>query len=368
MGTTIRAAATALLAGVAWAAVGISPGLTDPPADEPIKDRAGFIPHRKHEPLKGTAVGILLYDAQPVLHSEGRSGPADQLCFSAGGNSYRWVYVPVTEKPRISNLRVPVGDKENAQFVVFPALDMASPRNVAPWGITSHYTLVEVEVNNGLGSPKNDSFVATKMKVVEGSREYPLRTADVIKELKGRYAAHVKEQGQAIEKALAEAQKKAIQGRKATGPREQAELMYVTWLPQTERLRVHFRTKITDGLYSYVEFGGPRLPPRPPPLPNNGQLLNPQAPPPPSPQVPGGQASKDQPPPPPPPRKRRIKTGISFGTEFGMAYEVDKTGKLVRTQTLPIESFEHRLPPPPQILPPGRPNPLPAPPPPVIGR
>jgi hypothetical protein len=182
MGTTIRAAATALLAGVAWAAVGIPPGLTDPPADEPIKDRAGFIPHRKHEPLKGTAVGILLYDAQPVLHSEGRSGPADQLCFSTGGNSYRWVYVPATEKPRITNLRVPVGDKENAQFVVFPALDMASPRNVAPWGITSHYTLVEVEVNNGLGSPKNDSFVATKMKSlgvkdIQGSSANPAISA-----------------------------------------------------------------------------------------------------------------------------------------------------------------------------------------------
>jgi hypothetical protein len=363
MDTMIRAAVTALLAGVAWAAVGVAPGLTDPPADEPIKDRAGFIPLRKTESLKGTAVGVLVYDAQPVLSSEGRSGPGDQLCFSANGNSYRWVYVPVTEKPRISNLRVPVGDKENAQFVVFPALDMASPRTVAPWGVTSHYTLVEVEVNNGLGSPKNDSFVATKMKVLEGTNEYPLRTADVIKALKERYAAHVKGQGKATDSALTEAQKKALKDGKATGPREQAELMYVTWLPQAERLRVHFRTKITDGQYTYIEIPDRRLPPPPLKLPDNGKLLNDQVPPPPPPPPPG-QVGKVQPP--PPPLKRRFKTGVSFGIEFGMAYEVDKAGKLVRTQGLPIESFEHRLPPLPGILPPGRPNPLPAPPPPVI--
>jgi hypothetical protein len=293
MGTTIRAAATALLAGVAWAAVGISPGLTDPPADKPIKDRAGFIPHRKHEPLKGTAVGILLYDAQPVLHSEGRSGPADQLCFSTGGNSYRWVYVPATEKARITNLRVPVGDKENAQFVVFPALDMASPRNVAPWGITSHYTLVEVEVNNGSGSPKNDSFVATKMKVLEGTKEYPLRTADIIKQLKGRYDALVKEQGNALKSAMAEAKKRAIKDGQATGPRQQFEFMYVTWMPQTKRLRVHFQTKISDGQYKYFEEGHGRM-------------------------------------------RRPAMSGISFGVECGMTYEADKEGKVVHVDSFYI--------------------------------
>ena len=66
MRTAFSAAAFALLA-AAGAGLGQA-GLT---ADEPIKDRAGFIPGRKHEPLKGTAVGILLYDGQPVLSAEG---------------------------------------------------------------------------------------------------------------------------------------------------------------------------------------------------------------------------------------------------------------------------------------------------------
>jgi hypothetical protein len=336
MRTAMRAALVALLAGLAWA----SPGLTDPPADEPVKDRAGFLPSRKQEPLKGTAVGVLVYDGQPVLSTEGRSGPADQLCFSANGNSYRWVYVPTTERPQISNLRVPVGEKENGEFQVYPALDMARPRSVTPWGITEKYTLVEVEVNGGKGSPKGDSFVATKLKALDGSKAYPLRVPEVIKRLKERYAAHVKDLGKTVEAEMAKAQKKAIKDAKATGPREQAELMYVTWMLDTERLVVRFRTKITDGQYTFIEGGGIR--PRGPQLPGAGKLLRKL--------------------PPPPPFPRRFKTGTSFGVEFGMAYEVTKEGKVVRTQSLPIEPFEQRLPPPPRIGPGPRPVPLPPPP------
>jgi hypothetical protein len=336
MRTAFSAAAFALLA-----AAGAGLGQAGPAAEEAIKDRAGFIPARKHEPLKGTAVGVLLYDGQPVLSTEGRSGPADQLCFSANGCSYRWVYVPVAGQAAITNLRVPVGEKANARFEVFPSLDLARPNNVVAWGVTAKYSLVEVEVNNGLGSPRNDSFVATKLKVLDGTKECPIHTGEVIKQLQGRYAAHVKERAKATEAALAEAQKKAIKEAKATGPREQSELMYVTWMAEPARLRVHFRTKITDGQYTFVD-GGPRFPRDPPPLPPKAGGA-----------APGAKAGF---------AVRRFKTGVAFGVEFGTAYEVDREGKLVRTQVLPVETFENRLPPPPQVGPRGGPIPLPPPP------
>src|SRR5262245_25372432 len=85
----------------------------DGPADQ--LDRKDFFPNRKQAAVKGTIVGILLTDGQPVLSTEGRSGPADQLVFSAGGNSYRWVYVPTLENPQITNLQVPVGEKGEVQ-------------------------------------------------------------------------------------------------------------------------------------------------------------------------------------------------------------------------------------------------------------
>jgi hypothetical protein len=325
---TIRAAAAVLLA-VAACTV-----LADPPATEPIKDRTGFIPSRKQEPLKGTVVGILLYDGQPVLSTEGRSGPPDQLCFGHNGNSYRWVYVPTMGKAQISNLRVPVGEKEG-QVQIFPSLDIARPHNVTPWGVTSQYSLVEVEVNSGLGSPKNDSFVATRLKVLDGTSAYPLRTAEVVKQLKARYADYVKEQGKVIETIMSEAQQKALKDGKATGPRETTELMFLTWLPQSESLRAHFRTKISDGQYSYVDGGA--VPP--------GKRL---------PQPPGPGAKIR------PPFPQKFKVGVTFGVEFGMAYEVSKEGKLVQTQSLPPVTFQTQLPPPPRIGP--RPVPLPLPP------
>ncbi len=330
---TIRATTLSLLAAAVCTLLAAN-GLADPPADEPLKDRAGFIPNRKQEPLKGTVVGILLYDGQPVLSTEGRSGPADQLCFAHNGNSYRWVYVPVMGQAQITNLRVPVGEKEG-QVQVFPSLDIARPHNVTPWGVTAHYALVEVEVNSGLGSPKNDSFVATRMKVLDGSPAYPLRTAEVVKQLKVRYAEYVKTQSQGTEASMSEARQKAIKDGKATGPRETSELMFLTWLPETQRLRAHFLTKISDGQYTFVDGGaGPQADPR---------------------RLPPGGPAKIR-----PPFPQKFKTGVTFGVEFGMAYEVSKEGKLVRTQSLAPTTFETRLPPPPRIGP--RPVPLPLPP------
>jgi hypothetical protein len=316
--------------------------LADPPAPQTITDRAGFLPRQKHQALKGKAIGVLVYDAQPVLSTEGRSGPADQLCFGCNGASYRWVYVPVVGNAQISNLKVPVGDKPNAQWQVYPSLDIARPKNVTPWGVTAPYSLVEVEVNNGLGSPVNDSFVATKIKVLDGTKEYPLRTTEVLKQLKDRYAAYKKEQAKAIEAALSEAQQKALKERKPTGPREQEDLMFVTWLPDQERLRVRFRTKVSDGAYSFVG-GGVGPVDRPNPLP------------------PGKVKGIQPPPPPPPPREFKVKVGTTYGVEFGVAYEVGKDGTLVGTAVLPFASFQQELQPPPRI---GPRDPFPLPPPP----
>lgn len=310
----LRKAQAFVLAGTVFAA---SVALADPPLEEPIKNRTAFIPNRKHQPLKGTVIGVLLYDGQPILSAEGRSGPGDQLCFSTAGGSYRWVYVPVNDpRPQISNLKVPVGDK--GDFMVYPSLDIARPKNVTAWNIKGHYTLVEVTVNNGLGSPANDSFVATHLKVLDGTEKYPLKTADVIAELKQKYADHLQEQSKQIDAAVSEAQQKALKDKKPTGPREKSELMYVTWLPENERLVVHFRSKISDGAYTIENRGGIR--PIDPPK-AKGKIKQP----------------------PPPPRDFRVKIGTTFGIEFGMAYEVSKTGKLIRRQPLAIESFQQQV-------------------------
>src|SRR5262249_34338377 len=77
-------------------------------------------------------------------------------------------------------------------------------------------------------------------------------------------------------------------------------------------------------------------------------------PPPPDKKKPGAGGAVQPPPPPPPPRREKVRYGTSFGVEFGMAYEVDKKGEVVRVLKLPAEPFKTEIPPPPRVGPGGR--------------
>jgi hypothetical protein len=321
MSLLLRPAVAVLLAGALTAAVLAVPA-PPPPEESEVKDRAAFIPTRKHQALAGTVVGVLVSDVGAMMGHDGRGGPTDAIGFSTAGNSYRWVYVLAEGNPLIANLNVKVGPKGD-KTVVYPALDMANPATVKRWGITTPYALVEMDVNDSQGAPADESFVGTHMKRLDGTREYPLVVPEVIASLKDRYAAHIKDEQKRIDAALDAQQKAALKDGKATGPRETSELMYVTWLPESKRLRVCFRTTIADGAYQYGNGAG--FDPRDPAPPKLGPKDSPRFPP------PGSGA----------------RFGTTFGVEFGTAYEVAKAGKLVLIETLPIQGFHRELPPPP---------------------
>lgn len=316
-----------------------------------------YFPYRQYRPLAGKEIGVLVGEAQPVIGKEGRSGPPDQLCFSQNGNSYRWVYVPAVNQPTITNLEVPIASKPGAKRF-YVALEMASPTTVAPQGIKSQFTLVEVSVNDGDGSPDTDSFVASKIRILEGSKAYPISVNEEISQLKKVYGKYLDDQDQAIGKAMQMVQKKSIGTGKPNSPRQTDTCMYVTWNTKEETLEVRFRTEITTGLYSYVEGGARREFPLPLP-PIKGGVPG-KAPP------PGINPKNEQPvlfpPPPPPPFK--VKVGTTFGLVLGKAYIISKTGEMVQSRELPIATFSVELPVPPGI---GR-NPLPRPMPVLPGR
>jgi hypothetical protein len=301
-----------------------------------IKKRDGFIPYRRYQSMPGKVVGVLVSDVRAMMAQEGRGGPADAFGFSSGGGSYRWVYTPVTEKPLITNFQVKAGEKGD-KTQTYPSLSLANPQTVKQWNVPGGNVLVEVEVNGGAGAPADEGFVATNMKVLDSSKEFPLKVASVLDDLKKRYQTWKTKHQKELDGALSDSQAKALKkGDKATGPRETQELVYVTWMPKEEWLIVRFRTTITDGAYKYTKGG---IRPGPFPLP----------PPP----------AKDKPvlqvavrfPPPPPPRPIKVRYGTSFGIEYGMAYEVSKKGTLERTQKLPAQAFKKELPPPPRITP-----------------
>jgi hypothetical protein len=288
-----------LLAAAAWIATQMAAAVPKRPAPGG-KDADGFIPTGPAPALPGKTVGVLVSDAQGVMALSGRGGPADALCFSHNGGAYGWVYVAVKDKPLIGALELPVGQKGDKKQR-FDNLSMANPATVKKWGVAEPYALVEVEVNGGLGCPAGESFVATSIKVLDGSAEYPLQVAKAIEDLRNRYRSYLKEQQKSIEAAMSQAAKNALKERAPTGPRETSEVLYVTWLPETKQLRVHFRTMITDGAYSY------------------GRGIEPLA----DGAIPG---------PARPPRDRGVRFGTMFGVELGMAYEVSRTGAVERTE------------------------------------
>jgi hypothetical protein len=283
-------------------------------------------------PLPGTAVGVLVGDARGVLAEEGRSGPPDALCFSSGGGSYRWVYIPVTGNPAIGTLSIPVGEKGEASQK-FEHLSMATRETLRPLGVTVLYTLVRVEVNGGRGSPATDRFVATRLlAVLDGTTDYPIRVAAAVEKLKTRARTILAEEGHrsAIENGMTRAETQAAKGQKPRGKRETTEVLYVTWEPGSEQLLVEDRIRISDGILRpgrgieparKGQPGAPGSPPLPGPAPLYGTL---------------------------------------FGVDTGVVFEVDKAGHEVSQRVLPVQPFVKELPAPQEQrgvpLPPFRPR------------
>ena len=281
-----------------------------------ITNRKNFIPIRRFEPLPGKVIGILVSEAEPALNAEGRTGPKDQLCFARNGCSYHWVYVATEHDPK-TNLVLPAGEKGEPKE--FKNVTLASLQALKPFSIQARYALVEIEVNDGLGCPACHSFAATKIKRLDGTDAYPLDITKVIQGLRQKYDEHLRDEAQKIDAAMVEAGEKSLKEERATGPRERSEVMFLTWLPDEQRLRAHFRTRVVDGAYKYaaglnIELGGPV------PVTSHPGDLPPA-------RLPNG-----------------LRYGKQFGIEFGMAYEYSKKGEIERTQVLPIEAFENELP------------------------
>src|SRR5262249_35516973 len=144
----------------------------------------------------------------------------------------------------------------------------------------------------------------------------------VIADLVKRYKDYQTEQGREINVMMEKAAATAIKDKKSSGNRERSDVMFVTWVPETQRLRVHFRTTISDGLYAYAEsnsdFGGRHRTmavARRGPEPTARHSGSPSTP----------------------------RYGTQFGVEFGVAYEVSKSGKVERVLTLPMETFQREV-------------------------
>ncbi len=321
-----RLASLALLTAVgALAAAPVPTTIPDTPATDPAK----FLPTRAYTARDGTVVGVLVADAGPVMSRDGRSSQADAIAFSRDGGSYNWLYVPVEANPQITNLQVRVGPK-GGTTVVYAKLSMASPKTTAAWVVSEKFTLAEVTVNDGQGAPADEAFVASGVKVVEGTKAYPVKANEVVTTAREQFAKYSTAIKKDLSDAMAKSQKAALNDEAPSGKVKTEELLHVTWLPADEQLAVTFLVKQSDGAWK-KGGGGANL---------DDGLRDPPA----LPVKPGGGGAQIAPPPP------RDDTGVTWGTGFGVEYGrtfvYGKDGKLVKTVTLAPTAFKLDLPPP----------------------
>lgn len=318
---------------LALAGVSLAAPVPAGPAEETVADPSAFLPQRKYSAHPGTVVGVLASDVVAAQGREGRGGPPDAMGFSTAGSSYNWVYTVSTDaNPLISKLQVKVGPK-GEEIAVYDKLDMARPKTVAAFDIKTAYALVEVEVNGGKGCPADEAFVGTKLTRLDGTRDLPLKLDEVVKAARERFAADT---DKSITAEVWEAARKAaLADRKATGPKETRDVMYVTWLPDAKRVRVAFLRTVTDGDYKMgggANIDPPALPVLDPPPPGAKPGANP-----------GGANPGRR----PPPLGEGARWGTQFGVELARAYEFDTVGKLVAIKTTKAKATKAELPPPP---------------------
>jgi hypothetical protein len=296
--------------------------------------------------LAGTAVGFLVWPQQVTdgAYCDGldQFGIRSGCFFSIEGEAYRAAEFEATEKEEgrlgIHWVRY---DSENRPILVasgpeklktYPRLSngpSAYERLKAQGDLPGPICLVEVEVNDGLGSPKDAGcFVVTRVKAVEGGPGFALKAVDALKDSKRRHEEALASCTDEIETLVAplrkdlmarfeEMQKKAGErrirpngGENNTFPwiltgdhSREATYYYATWLPERELLQVNWFTRRIEGdsATGHWHDGISEVPPR------------------------------------------GMAWGVAFGVEVGESYYFDKTGKLVEQHAVGPKAFQKVL-------------------------
>ncbi len=297
--------------------------------------------------LAGTTVGVLIWPRQVTAgtYRDGldHSGIRDGCNFSIEGKPLLPAEFEVTEKEEgrlgihwvrydSENRKIPVasGPEKLRTYSRLSRGPAVHERLKARGDLPGPICLVEVEVNDGFGSPKGaGSFVITRMKVVEGGADFALKVVDALEEAKRRHEEKLASLEDEIEALIAplrkdlmprfeEMQKQAAGGRSGPYRREnegfpwgltrdrstEAAYYYATWLPERELLQVNWFTRRTEGAYATGQWhdGHSEVPPR------------------------------------------WMQWGVAFGVEVSNSYFFDKTGKLVEQHGVGPKAFQKVLP------------------------
>ncbi|MGL4550602.1 MAG: hypothetical protein ACRC33_05400 [Gemmataceae bacterium] len=207
-------------------------------------------------PLPGKVVGILVGDARAIGLDEGDEQNA--AVFVEGKGPPRRLYVPASpESPDKTTIFVAVG-KDGKKRQSFPDVELLRRPLLKKLGLKPGFQLVEVEVNGGAGCPATPFFVASSIKVLDNTRDFPPAVGPTVSKVRKGFVELLGTKTAALDVAFEAAQKAAIDDEKPNVPREAKDGVSVTWLPAAEAVQVEVTRRITSGMSSRGEGIRPR--------------------------------------------------------------------------------------------------------------
>lgn len=215
----------------------VDPG---PPRPSLLDDE---IPYQLWPPLPGRQVGLLISGGSRwgsnagwmrQVYEEGRGAGRTTYLFVVDRQSPRALYFTAKQGEGYNFLpswEVPLPEGKTARYDAA----MHYPGSGSALGLVEQAHLVELEINDGRGTPGTLHFVATEVAVLDGSDDYPIVSARALDDAAARWRAFADAQQGAIDDALRDA------GR---GEPQVAETFFVTWLEHDARLRAVFYRRV----------------------------------------------------------------------------------------------------------------------------
>lgn len=223
-----------------------------------------FIPE-EFGPVSAHAVGVVVLNPD-LQHFLGRTGePDSESAFSTAGQSYRWIYLLGSGNETSSMLLrgVQPGDVYSPLGAKMPTVGELLAASI----IQKSHTLVEADVNEGLGSGQGDRLVLTNIKRLDGSPGHPIDTDAVVEKSRAEYARlgttdleAAMEKARVLTKTPPPPWAVRLGAMGTSALRDSRELTYVTWLPERKALEIRFRRIAIDARSVPIDATKPPAP------------------------------------------------------------------------------------------------------------
>ena len=205
--------------------------------------------HNRADPLPGTAIGLIDGTRTTAPQQVKQRIDANPAVFTRDGAA-RFLYLIASPTEQGSKQYFYVGQSGPVQ--AFPNIVPATQSILRSRDIPGPFALLEVEVNEGKGSPPpplGENFVATSFRVLDRTQQYPLDSSqaidEAVKRCRTKFAMIM-----AADPAFASVARSAFRASKSKMRKELLDAG-ATWVSHSERIRVECNFRLVDDEFKY---------------------------------------------------------------------------------------------------------------------